>query len=270
MPARIMRKGRSSPGGRSFGELPAHDVPESPFDVALDLGFNNPEGGHGGKDESGRDENRPPARHPTSRPEWEATTSGSEPAWESLAGGDARNDVRRGRGRRCPAWKDSGPRGCGDDDGSRELRPPPPNVEAVVVDSVADVEEGVEGALSARVDVDVDAGGDGMVAVTPGAGRVSKRSVGCGPEGGVAPTNRVHQTPVNFVSASYYVERPSKPEALGGGESSTRRTSFCRIEAFVTRSRSARATPMQQQVGSNDGEECRRLVEVAGWKGCRD
>jgi hypothetical protein len=247
MPAGIMRKARSSPGGRSFRELPAHVVPESPFDVALDLGFNNPEGGHRGKDESGRDENRPPARHPTSRPEREATTSGTEPAWEALPGGDARNDVGRGRGRRGPAWKDSGSRGCGDDDdGSQESRQGPPSVEAVVVVSEPDVDEGVEAALSARVDADVGAGGDGTVAVTPDEGRVSKRSVGCGPEGAVPPTNRVHQTPVNFISASYYVERPSKPEALGGGESATRRTSFCRIEAFVIRSRSARATPMQR------------------------
>jgi hypothetical protein len=64
----------------------------------------------------------------------------------------------------------------------------------------------------------------------PGEGRVSKRSVGCGPEGAIAPANHVHQTPVNFISASYYVERPSKPEALDGGESTMRHTSFCRIE----------------------------------------
>lgn len=243
MPAGIMRKGRSSPGGRSFRELPAHVVPESPFDVALDLGFHNPEGGHLEKDESGRDENRPAARHPTRRPECEATTSCTEPAWEALPGGDARNDVGRGRGRRGPA---PGSLGCGDDDGSREWRLGPPSVGAVVVDSERDVDEGVEAALSARADADVGAGGDGTVAVYPGEGRVSKRSVGCGPEGAVPPANRVHQTPVNFISASYYVERPSKPEASVGGESATRRTSFCRIEAFVIRSRSARATPMQQ------------------------
>lgn len=54
--------------------------------------------------------------------------------------------------------------------------------------------------------------------------------------------------PINFISASYYVERPSNPQQPIS-PSNTRRTSFCRIEAFVIRNKSVKSVPPQSRVG---------------------
>lgn len=69
----------------------------------------------------------------------------------------------------------------------------------------------------------------------------SKRSVS-------ARENPPQLRPINFISASCYVERPSNPKSLSPGNS-TRRTSFCRIEAFVIRSKSVKPLPLQRRIG---------------------
>lgn len=70
---------------------------------------------------------------------------------------------------------------------------------------------------------------------------VSKCSIG-------VPENPPQRRPVNFISAAYYVERPSNPQSCSPG-SARRRTSFCRIEAFVIRSKSVKPVTPQHRVG---------------------
>lgn len=234
-PAGIIRKVSTNSAPRFFCEFPAHVVPESPFDVALDLGFNNPHGLHPNKDHSGSD---PHFQLSINSPKREVTTSGSDSAIPVLPFVDAWNEEATARGSLAPGLKDSESRQCSYGPCNRVLEPGSRDVNEVVLGCIPEIDEKVDHLVSLHVD------GDAMVGPVLGEGRVSKCT---GTETVGVPVSPLHLTPVNFISASYYVERPSKPEPFSSAISTTRRTSFCRIEAFVIRSRSVKAAPMQQQ-----------------------
>ncbi|KAG0580589.1 hypothetical protein KC19_4G185000 [Ceratodon purpureus] len=246
MPAGIMRRDdRGSVAARSLCEIPAHVVPESPFDVALDLGFNRGEGVHPTKEGAEGDENGGGGQDSMTSPELEAFTSGGDCCGDGEVGGAGWDEEGSGGGGRGAGSMGDGSGECDHHDGSREWMR---GSENVVVDLDPGADATVERGASPSAGLDVGMDMDGMAVARGGEGRVRKRSVGCSPMSVGVPGKSVELAPVNFISAaSYYVEGPSKAEPSRGGNSTTRRTSFCRIEAFVIRSRSARAMPVQEE-----------------------
>ena len=254
-PAGIMRKAQPEPAPRLFCEIPAL-VPESPFDVALGLGFNHRQSVHP-TDVSEGGENPTEPRHVVSSPEYEATTSGTNCSSEVAVCNGAWDEEETCGGSAAHPRKESDRRECDDDaNDSVGVGPEPPDME--------------EGAVAPDGDVD----GDERVVARAGERRGGKCSRGTctSPErrSGAVPAGHGQQMPVKIISvAAYNRERAAKAGSEGGaGSSATRRRAMCRIEAFVIRSRSARATPMQQQ----QSEALKKpvatksiAVEMEGW-----
>ena len=245
-PAGIMRKAQPGPAPRLFCEIPAHVVPESPFDVALGLGFNHRRSVHPA-DVSEGEENPTEPRHAVSSPECEATTSSTNCSSEVAVCNGAWDEEETCGGSAAHPRKESAWGECDDDMGDGTLNndcagmDPEPNMEEGAVAPDADVH------VDRDVDVDGDVDGDGRVAAVAGENKCSRGTCTSPERKGSVPAGHGHQIPGKIISAaSYYRERAAKAGSEGGaGSSATRRRAMCRIEAFVIRSRSARAAPMQ-------------------------
>lgn len=195
-------------------EIPSYVTPETPFDAALNLSFDIPR-----QDCTDRSKFSDPQIHSPGSEDCSSLPCSKNSQSQSLPKSESQvfSLVSQSSHVQFP---DSGKvtDGCPDnalnDPSESELKPLHPSSIVAPVACVSETED-----------------------------RVSKCSGSSAPD---VPETQLR--PINFISASYYVERPSNPQSFCPSNS-TRRTSFCRIEAFVVRSKSVKCMPPQSRVG---------------------